>query len=90
MPISDKKKCSTLINLCAASAEQIKAAATQLETYRAAYQTQSVDPAGTPLEGNVSAVSNWIDNVRAVADAAVADQMIVAAVPTHRNNALEV
>lgn len=89
MAISDKKKCQTLINLCAAAAQTVKAAATELETYRAAYQAQAVDPTGTPLNGNVTAVSNWINNVRAVADAVVADQMIAAVVSTHRNQALE-
>ena|GEM_PF-6904432 len=90
MPVSDKKKCQTLINLCAAAAEQIQASATQLVAYRAAYLNQEVDPTGTPLDGKVAAVSSWIDDVIAVAGATVANQMIAAKVPTHKNNALEV
>lgn len=88
MPISDKKKCQTLINRCAAEAEKLKTAATLLEACRSAYQAQSVDATDTPLAGNVTAVSNWIDSVRACADAAVANAMIAAKVPTHKNNAL--
>jgi len=90
MPISDKKKCQTLAGLCAAEAERLKESAARLESYRTAYQNQAVDPSGTPLEGNVTAISNWINNIRAVADAAVADAMIAAKVPTHRNRALEI
>lgn len=89
MPISDKKKCQTLINLCAEAAEQLKVVAINLEAYRSAFQAQGVNPMGTPLEGNVTNVSNWIDTVRDAADAAVAEAMIAAKVPTHKNKALE-
>ena len=90
MPISDKKKCQTLINRCASAVDQLQAMASQLEALRSAYQAQSVDPTGTPLDGHIVVVSEWIDDVRAVADNAVANGLQAHRVPTHRNNALEV
>ena len=90
MPIADKKKAQTLINLCADEAERLQLSATRLQAYRAAYQGQRVDPVGTPLDGNVTAVSAWIDDIAAVAGSAVSTAMLAARVPTHRNNALEV
>lgn len=89
MPVADTKKAQTLINAAAEEAQRIKDAATRLEGLRTLYQTQGVNPAGTPLEGNVTAVSTWIDNVRTVADAAVADAMIAAIVLSHRGEALD-
>lgn len=90
MPLADTKKCQTLINLCANAAVQLRAVAEQLETYRAAYQAAGVDPTGTALEGNVTRVATWIDEVSAVANDAVANGLIAARVPSHRNKALEV
>jgi len=90
VPISDKKKCQTFINLCAAAAEQAQAAVINLKLYRAAYIAQSVDPTGTPLEGNAAAVSGWIDDMETAAGATVANAMIAAKRPTHKNQALEV
>lgn len=86
--VADTKKCQTLINAAAEEAERIRAAATRLEGLRALYNAASVSPVGTPLEGNVTAVSAWIDSVRAVADGPVPDGMIAAYVPTHRGEAL--
>jgi len=88
MPISDKKKCTTLIGIACDAVRKLQAAATRLESCRTAYQTQSVDPTGTPLDGNVAAVSTWIDSVRSVADAAVPNGLLAHEVPTHRNDAL--
>ena len=88
MPISDKKKCQTLINLVGQKCQTLQAIADELKAYRAAYIAQSVDPTGTPLDGKVSAVSTWIDNVDTAANAAVADGFIANIVPSHRNKAL--
>ena len=88
MAISDSKKCQTLINACAQEAQRIKVAATRLEAIRALYVAASPDPTGTALDGNVPAVSAWIDAVRATADGAVPDGMIAARVPSHRGEAL--
>lgn len=89
MPISDKKKCQTLINLAAEAAEHVQVVAARLKTVRSAYQAQAVDPTGTPLDGHLAAVSTWIDNIDSVANSGVVTEMIAAKVPTHRNKALE-
>lgn len=88
--VADTKKCQTLINICAEKVLELTAIATRLESLRTAYQVQSVDPTGTPLDGHVAQVSTWIDAVRAVADSAVANGFIANVVPTHRNQALGV
>jgi len=90
MALADTKKCQTLINLCGAAAQQLQAIATQLETYRAAYIAGGVDPSGTALEGHVTEVSDWINDIRACADDPVTAGLIAAIVPSHRNEALEV
>jgi len=89
MPISDRKKCQTLLNLCALAAQDLESIAAQLETYRSLYQAAGIDPTGTPLDGNVTAVSNWINSIRACADDPVTAGLINAYVPTHQNNALD-
>jgi len=88
--LADTKKCQTLINLCGYAAQQLEAMATQLETYRAVYQSQGIDPTGTALEGHMAQVSAWIDGIRACADDPVTMGLINAIVPSHRNKALEV
>jgi hypothetical protein len=86
--VADTKKCQTLINLCAAECLAIKASHARLVAFRQAYQAQGVDPTGTPLEGHVGQVSAWIDAVGVVAADPVANGLIEAAVPSHRNKAL--
>lgn len=88
MAIADTKKCQTLINLCAAECQRLQEIHTRLVAYRAAYLIQGVDPTGTPLEGKAALVSMWIDEIGVVANNAVANGLIAAAVPTHRNKAL--
>lgn len=89
MPLADTKRVQTLVNLCAEAAEQIEAQAAQLEHYRALYVAAKINPTGTVLAGKVTAVSAWIDKVRALANDPVAAALIAAKVPSHRNQALE-
>ena len=89
MPISDKKKCQSLINAVADVVDTLKAVADRLEALRTAYQTQNVDPTGTPLEGHIGQVSTWIDEVRAVADDVIANGFLEHRVPTHTGDALD-
>jgi len=86
--VANTKQCQTLINAAAEEVQRIQESATRLEGLRALYQTAGVDPTGTPLAGNVAAVSAWIDSIRAVADSPVATGLISAYVPTHRGEAL--
>ena len=88
MALANTKQAQTLINAAAAEAERIQAASARLQAIRTLYTAANVDPTGTPLEGNVTAVSNWIDNVATVANSAVANSMIAAKVPSHRGEAL--
>lgn len=86
--VADTKKVQSLINAAAISARDLQAIADNLEDLRMRFQTQAVDPVDTPLEGNVTAVNNWITSIRAVADDPVTAGMIAAEVPSHRGEAL--
>lgn len=83
---SDAKKVQTLINRAAQVAQSLIKGADQLDALQALYVSHSVDPTGTPLEGNVGAVGNWAANIRTIADSAVSTQMIAASVPSHNGN----
>ncbi len=87
---SDEKKCQSLINICAAQVSALAAITARLMALRDAYVAQAVDPTGTALEGNVSAVNSWISDIDAVATNAVASGLVAYAVPSHRNAALGV
>ena len=89
MPVSNQKKIQTLINAVAEEAQKIKEANTRLQALRTLYTASNVDATGTLLQGNVTAVSNWIDSVNTVANSAVPNGMIAAYVPSHRGKALE-
>jgi hypothetical protein len=88
MALSDTKKAQTLINAAAQAAKTLDATAASLEGLRTLYTAAAVDPTGTALQGNVAAVSAWIDSVRAVADDPVVAGLIAAEVPSHRGEAL--
>ncbi len=88
MPISDKKKVQSLINIVADEVDKLKAVAERLEALRTAFQAHNPDVTGTPLEGHVADVAAWTDAVRAVADDAVANGFLAHRVPTHRGKAL--
>ena len=90
MPIADKKKCQTLINVAADAVVDLKAVADRLQAVQAAFVAASPSTAGTALDGNLSAIATWIASVRAAADSAVAAGLLAAKVPSHRGKALEV
>ncbi len=87
---SDRKKVQTMVNICGQQMVIIRAAMARIEAVKAAYQTASPDPTGTPLEGKVATVNQAITDLATEAGKAVWTQMIAAIVPTHRNKALEV
>lgn len=89
MTLSNPKKVQSLINAAAEEALKIKEASDRLQQIRALYVASNVNPAGTPLQGQVNNVSAWIDSVASVANSAVANGMIAAYVPSHRGKALE-
>jgi hypothetical protein len=88
MPIADRKKCQTLINVGAESALIIREALTRLKACRTAFQTHNPSTANTVLDGNIAAINNWITEVEGVADDSVAQLLIDAQIPSHRNKAL--
>ena len=87
---SDKKKVQTMVNIVGQQMIVIRAAVARIEAVKAAYQTASPDPTGTPLEGQVPTVKQAITDLAAEVGKAVWTQMIAAIVPSHRNKALEV
>ena len=84
MPLADTKKCQHFIDAAAEAAEQVQQAATRLSALRTAFQQAGPDVAGTPLDGNVAAASNWIDDVIAAAGAPVATALVAAKSKRHR------
>lgn len=88
MPIADKKKCQTFINVVAEEVVKLQAVADRLEALRTLWTTHNPDTVGTPLDGHLGTVSAWIDDVRAVADNGVANGFIANVVESHRNKAL--
>lgn len=88
MAIADKKKCQTMINLCAEEVQKLQTIAARLNTLRTAFITHSPETTGTALEGKTTAVSSWIDAVISTSTNAVANGLIAAAVTTHRGKVL--
>jgi hypothetical protein len=88
MPIADRKKCQTLINVGAESVLVIREAVTRLKACRTAFQTHNPSTTGTALDGNITAINSWITDVENVGDAAVAQALVDAQVPSHTNKAL--
>jgi hypothetical protein len=88
MPLADTKKCQTLINIVAEQVKLLKVASTILLICRQAYQDQNVNPTGTPLDGHILEISNWVDDVELVANNMIANGFINNIVPSHRNKAL--
>jgi len=86
--VADKKKCQTLINTVAKEVVELKRISDTLSKCRQLYQDQNVNPQGTPLEGHVADISDWIDVVNATANNAVANGFLDHVVPSHRNKAL--
>lgn len=88
MPVANKKKVQTLINVVCEAVDALKVADDKLGRVRAAYADQEVDPAGTALEGHVAEITGWMDDVKAAADSVVANGFLAHRAPTHRNTAL--
>ena len=89
MPIAARKKCQSFINVIADEVEKLQAVAARLQACRTAFQSQSVDAVGTPLESHLTEVSTWIDAVAADAGSTVATGFIAHRIDTHNACALE-
>ena len=89
MPISDIKKAQTFINVVGRKVATMRALRDDITAMRTKYQTQSVDPTGTPLEGNEAALNSAINSLSTALDVATFTGLINATVSTHNDNALD-
>jgi len=88
MAIADSKKVQTAINRVGQAIEKCRAEVAKMEAIKALYVAASPDPIGTPLEGNVTAMSNAITSLRTEVDKPIWDALIAAILPSHRGEAL--
>ena len=88
MPVADTKKVQTMVNIVGLKAEQIRLAVTQMKAVRTAFNAANPDVSGTPLEGNLAAISNAIDALDSEIYGVVWDGLIDAIVDSHRGEAL--
>ena len=89
MPISDKKKVQTFINVVGRKIATMRALRDDIAAMRTKYQTQSVDPTGTPLEGNEARLNSAFNTLSTQLDVAVFTGLINAVVITHNDQALD-
>ena len=86
--VATTKIAQSYVNAIAEEAERIKIAAARLSLLRTRWQMGGHSVTGTVLEGRLAAVSTWVDNIVAVADAAVANQAIALRLTSHEGKAL--
>ena len=89
MAISDKKKCQSLINLVGQRVQSMRDDMAAIAALKAKYVTQSVDPTGTPLGGNVVALNTALTNLGTALNVNIFTQLIAAIVPSHSGDALD-
>lgn len=83
--IADSKKVQTFLNLLGRSVEQVRAICAQHAALRAAWAEISPDVTGTPLEGvSLPAIAGWLDELEAWADTPIANGLVDAVRPNHR------
>ena len=86
--VADTKKVQTLVNKFAEEAVVIQGASARIEALRTLYQAENPSVTGTPLDGNVTAVNTWINDLTILSNEAIVATMIAAVVPSHRGEAL--
>lgn len=89
MAISDKKKTQSVINAVGREVQVMRDGLGRIEIIKAQFVDQAVDPAGTPLAGNVALLNTALSNLDTALTAAAFDGLIAAIVPTHRGIALD-
>ncbi len=89
MPIADTKKVQTMINIVGQEMVAVRESMSRMEAVRTRYNAHSPSTVGTPLDGNLTAVNNAMDALKAEVDKAVWTQMIAAIVSSHKNKALD-
>lgn len=89
MPISDTKQVQTMVNIAGQQIQVVRAAVQTIKDVRSAYQALNPDTTGTPIEGNVAALSQALNALDAAASDAVWEVLIAGIVKSHRNKALD-
>lgn len=83
-----QKKVADLVNGAAVAAQAIRAQVAILKALRTIFNTVNPSVVGTPLAGNLAALSASIDALDTQANLAVWTAMIAAYVPSHQGNSL--
>lgn len=83
-----QKKVADLVNSAAVAATTIRTQVAALKTLRTLFLAANPSVTGTPLQGNLTALSNSIDALDTQASLAVWTTMINAYVPSHQGNSL--
>lgn len=86
--VPSQKKVADLVNAAALAAQAIRAQVAVLKALRTTFNTVNPSVTGTPLQGNLTALSNSIDALDAESAKAVWTTMINAYVPSHQGNSL--
>lgn len=86
--VPDTKKVADLVNSAATEALSIRASVARLKALRTAFLAANPSVVGTPLAGNLAALSASIDALDTQASLAVWTAMIAAYVPSHQGNSL--
>ena len=88
MAVADTKKVQSLINRVADEISAMRAGMKRITELHDKYVAQSVNPTGTPLEGNVSVLTTALTKLGTALDSNVFTALIAAKVPSHRGVAL--
>ena len=86
--VPDTKKVADLVNAAALAATAIRAQVAALKLLRTTYLAVNPSTVGTPLAGNLAALSNSIDALDTESAKAVWTTMIDAYEPTHKGSSL--
>lgn len=88
MPIADRKKVQTVVNLAGQLTERTRADLAVVVAKRDALVEAGASVAGTALETNVPAFNTYLADLEALLNSPVADAVVGAIVPSHRNDAI--
>lgn len=88
MTLDDDKKVQTLINRCANDMQVVRDAVARIADTRQRFIDSGAGVAGTPLAGNVTALTTAFTALQTEAGRAIWTQLIAAKVPSHEGNAL--
>ena len=89
MPIADKKKVQTLVNVMGKQMQIMRGALVAMQSVKTKFDMANPNVIGTSLPGNVSALNGALSALQDAVNKNIWTQIIAANVPTHRNKALE-